>query len=56
MPNQAASFPCQEVLIMTVQPRKKLFDAGRVMLKRGFRQSEVDAIDTAIDGLVPART
>ena len=41
---------------MTVQPRKKLFDAVRVMLKRGFRQSEVDAIDTAIDGLDPART
>ncbi|MEM6586436.1 MAG: lysozyme [Pseudomonadota bacterium] len=39
---------------MTVQPRKKLFDAVRSMVKRGFRQSEVDAIDTAIDGLDPA--
>ena len=30
--------------------RKKLFDAIRAVLKRGFRQSEVDVIDAAIDG------
>ena len=35
---------------MTDQPRKKLFDTVRAMLKRGFRQSEVDAINAALDG------
>ena len=34
---------------MTDQPRKKLFDTVRSMLKRGFRQSEVDAINAALD-------
>ena len=36
---------------MTAQPRKKLFDTVRAMLKRGFRQSEVDAINAALDGV-----
>ncbi|MCK0129053.1 lysozyme [Erythrobacter sp. F6033] len=31
------------------ESRKPLFDTVRSVLKRGFRQSEVDAIDTAID-------
>lgn len=35
---------------MTDQPRKKLFDTVRTILKRGFRQSEVDAINAALDG------
>lgn len=33
---------------MTDQPRKKLFDTVRTMLNRGFRQSEVDAINAAL--------
>ncbi|MEM6494696.1 MAG: lysozyme, partial [Pseudomonadota bacterium] len=36
---------------MTVLPRKKLFDTVRAMLSRGFRQSEVDAIDAALDSM-----
>ena len=35
---------------MTAQPHKKLFDTVRAMLKRGFHQSEVDAINAALDG------
>jgi len=35
---------------MTDHPRKPLFDTVRKMLKRGFRQYEVDAINSALDG------
>lgn len=34
---------------MSVSKRSKVFDAVRAMLKRGFRQSEVDTIDAALD-------
>ena len=36
---------------MPANKRTKLFDTIRAILKRGFRQSEVDAIDAAIDAL-----
>lgn len=36
---------------MPATKRTKLFDTVRAMLKRGFRQSEVDAIDAALDTL-----
>jgi lysozyme len=36
---------------MSVSKRATLFDTIRSMLKRGFLQSEVDAIDTALDSL-----
>ncbi|MEM6857305.1 MAG: lysozyme [Pseudomonadota bacterium] len=35
-------------------PRKPVFDTIRAILKRSFRQSEVDAIDDALDGMAPA--
>ncbi|MDJ0979880.1 MAG: lysozyme [Erythrobacter sp.] len=40
---------------MPVSKRKRLFDTIRAMLKRGFRQSEVDAIDAAIDRVLADR-
>lgn len=33
--------------------RKPVFDTVRAMLKRGFRQSEVDALDAALDAAAP---
>jgi GH24 family phage-related lysozyme (muramidase) len=33
----------------TAKPRKPIFDTFRTILKRGFRQSEVDALDRAFD-------
>lgn len=36
---------------MSANTRSKLFNTIRAMLKRGFRQSEVDAIDAALDTL-----
>lgn len=36
---------------MPVSDRKKIFDTIRAMLRRGFRQSEVDAIDDALDAM-----
>lgn len=33
--------------------RKPIFDAVRALLKRGFRQSEVEALDSAIDAGLP---
>lgn len=36
---------------MPATKRTKLFDTVRAMLKRGFRQSEVNAIDAALDTL-----
>lgn len=38
----------------TQPARKPVFDAIRAILKRGFRQREVDAIDDALDGMTPA--
>jgi lysozyme len=40
---------------MTDQPRKTLFDTVRVMLKRGFRQSEVESLDKALDRALAAK-
>ena len=34
-------------------PRKPIFDTVRSMLKRGFRQSEVDALDAVLDDVAP---
>lgn len=36
--------------------RKPVFDTVRAMLKRGFRQSEVDALDAALDHSAAARS
>ncbi|MEM9311755.1 MAG: lysozyme [Pseudomonadota bacterium] len=42
---------------MSVAPRTKLFDTVRALIGRGFRQSEVDAIDDALDAMAdPGRS
>ncbi|MEO0688889.1 MAG: lysozyme [Pseudomonadota bacterium] len=41
---------------MNHQPRKTVFDTIRSILKRGFRQSEVDAINAALDRDISAST
>ena len=50
MPNRLASSSDERPVAMN---RKSIFDAVRRILGRGFSQSEVEALDDALDHIAP---